>query len=149
MRQALLAVAASSVAIGLAACTGAADAATSEESVDPQAGIQYLSDVKDGAIDAFECSALSEYNGIYLGDNSKVIEFFRSMPTGHDMVTFAILADQGTLVVDYPPEVTPPPNELLDPVLTALADCGREYVTNLETVRFMVPDGASLAPRDF
>lgn len=135
--------------LAVAACTPGAMASEDETPADTRAGINYLSDITDGGITHFDCSTLGEYNGIHLGDNSKMIDFFRAMPTGADMETFAILADSGVFVVDYPVGAIAPPAELLDPVLTAIADCGREMVGNLETVRFMVPQGGVRVPHDF
>ena len=141
-----------SVAAGavLAAFLGAVGCSEGEgPPVDTRAGIDQLKDLDTGAIGTFECSALAEYEGTYLGDNSKVTALFRAMPTGEDMETFEILGDEGVLVINYAPGVDTPDADLLDEALAVIADCGREYVTNLETVRFRVPEGEMAVHREF
>ncbi len=146
-RSALAAALAAVAALGLGACSGGGDGVAPETGA--RAGVDHLADLAQGSMDAFDCSALSSYDGTYLGDNSKVVDFFRSMPTGADMETFEILGDEGTLVVTYAADATVPDAAVLSGALSALADCGREYVTNLETVRFMVPDGGNVSPQQF
>lgn len=126
------------LALGTSACGGAAD--EQSDLTETRAGADLLTDITADTAEAFSCEALVDYDGIYLGDNSKVTEFMRAMPTGGSMDTFEILGDEGKLRVVYAVPDTFPEVEPLNATLQAMADCAREYVTNLETVEFAIPD---------
>ncbi|HRO29436.1 MULTISPECIES: DUF4825 domain-containing protein [Micrococcaceae] len=86
----------------------------------------------------FDWSSLSGFDGILLGDNSRVTEFFRSMPSGPDMESFEIKGDEGTLVVHYGEQVAEVDPAVLQETMEQVAAEAKERVQNLDTVEFRV-----------
>ncbi|MDO5496036.1 MAG: hypothetical protein Q4G64_10005, partial [bacterium] len=105
-----------------------------------RAGIDHLSDLTQDSLDHFDCAALSEYEGTYLGDNSQMTNFFRAMPTGEDMEKFRIDGALGHLMVNYAAIANEdlPPNSVLHDGLRAIAACGFQNVQNLNAVSFLL-----------
>jgi len=88
----------------------------------------------------FDWSALDRYEGVFLGDNSRVTELLRSMPSGPDMESFAIRGDEGTLVVEYGDRAAEVDPAVLRETMSEVAAQAKERVRNLETVEFHVGD---------
>jgi hypothetical protein len=99
-----------------------------------------LGDLTVEQVQTFDWSSLSEYEGIFLGDNSKVSEFFRSMPSGPDMESFEIKGGEGKLVVNYGEQATEVDPAVLQETMEQVAAQAKERVQNLETVEFRVGD---------
>jgi hypothetical protein len=86
----------------------------------------------------FDWSSLAEYEGIVLGDNSKVTEFFRSMPSGPDMESFEIKGEEGKLVVNYGEQAAEVDPAVLQETMEQVSAQAKERVQNLEAVEFRV-----------
>lgn len=92
------------------------------------------------SVEDFDWNTLNQYQDIYLGDNSKVTEFFRSMPSGPDMESFEIKSDEGTLIVHYGDQATTVDPAVLRTTMEDIAAHAKDQVQNLETVEFKVGD---------
>jgi hypothetical protein len=91
-------------------------------------------------VNAFDWSSLEEHWGTYLGDNSGVTEFLRSMPSGPDMESFEIIGKDGKLVVHYGDHVTEADPAVLRETMENVATEAKKHIENLETVEFRAGD---------
>lgn len=99
-----------------------------------------MGDLTVEQVRGFDWSSLAEFDGILLGDNSDVTEFFRSMPSGPDMESFEIKGDEGKLVVNYGEQATEVDPAVLQETMEQVAAQAKERVQDLETVEFRVGD---------
>jgi outer membrane murein-binding lipoprotein Lpp len=133
------------VTVSLAGCAQAEQFRGQAEEITGQAEqlwteARELGDLTVDQVQGFDWSSLAEYEGIFLGDNSKVTEFFRSMPSGPDMESFEIKGDEGKLVVHYGEQATEVDPAVLQETMEQVAAQAKERVQNLETVEFRVGD---------
>lgn len=126
------------LALTLVGCAEAQQVRDQADQVISQA--QELGDLTRESVENFDWNSLSEYQDIYLGDNSRVVQFFRSMPSGPDMETFQIQGDEGKLIVNYGDEATTIDPAVLQTTMEEVAAQAKERVQNLETVEFHVGD---------
>lgn len=124
------------LALSLVGCTEIQGARDQVSDVVGQA--QELSELTRQQVENFDWSSLDQYEGILLGDNSQVIEFFRSMPSGPNMENFEIKGDQGKLVVNYDDQAVEVDPAVLQKTMEDVAAEAKERVQNLETVEFTV-----------
>lgn len=133
------------LAMSLAGCAQAEEIRGQAEDLTAQAEqlwteARQLGDLTVEQVQDFDWSSLAEYEGIFLGDNSKVTEFFRSMPSGPDMESFQIKGDEGKLVVNYGEQAAEVDPAVLQETMEQVAAQAKERVQNLETVEFRVGD---------
>ena len=105
-----------------------------------RASLQGLEEMSRQTLDSFDWSALDEYTGTWLGDNSKVAEMFRSMPGAEDIKDFHIKGDQGVLEVRYGDEALKADPAVLEQTLREQAAQAKERIKNLDKVEFRVGD---------
>ncbi|WP_313816430.1 DUF4825 domain-containing protein [Citricoccus sp.] len=123
----------------------AESAATQAQDAAEQAG-QLWSDAREVSeltveqVNSFDWSSLEEHWGIYLGNNSEVTQFLRSMPSGPDMESFEIKGEDGTLVVNYGDQAAEADPAVLWETMQSVAAQAKEHVENLKKVEFRVGD---------
>ncbi|MDO5635541.1 MAG: DUF4825 domain-containing protein [Micrococcus sp.] len=113
---------------------------TRQQAEEIRGSMAELSDITRERLESFDWSQLGQYDGVYLGDNSRVVEFMRSMPGGANMDTFEIRGDEGTLVVNYGDKDTTIDPALLQDTLRDIAEQAEQRIQNLERVEFHVGD---------
>jgi Domain of unknown function (DUF4825) len=133
------------LSVSLAGCAQAEEIRGQAEDITAQAEqlwteARQLGDLTVEQVQGFDWSSLAEYEGIFLGDNSRVVQFFRSMPSGPDMESFAIRGDEGKLIVNYGDQATEVDPAVLQETMEQVAAQAKERVQNLETVEFRVGD---------
>ncbi len=133
------------ITVSLAGCAQAEQIRGQAEEITGQAEqlwteARELGDLTVEQVQGFDWSSLAEYEGIFLGDNSKVAEFFRSMPSGPDMESLEIKGDEGKLVVHYGEQAAEVDPAVLQETMEQVAVQAKERVQNLETVEFRVGD---------
>ncbi|MCT2089787.1 DUF4825 domain-containing protein [Micrococcus terreus] len=112
------------------------DAQAYVESVREEVG--HATDLTLEELQSFDFSRLDEDAGTFLGDNSKVVEFMRSMPSGQDMQNFEVKGSEGTLVVNYGNQVLEADPAVLQQTMEEISAQAKEHIQNLETVEFRV-----------
>lgn len=112
-------------------------AACSQEDIDRAFDeVDRVREITVEKIQEFDFSKLEEYANTYLGDNSKVVELLRSMPTGADMESFEIKQENGTLIVNYKDDAVVLDPAAFETAMQEISDEAKKLVTNLENVEF-------------
>ena len=142
--------AALALAVGLTGCSALNEAQSTmdqaQQKVDDaqaylermQQDVGHLTEFSVQDLQDFDFGRLVEYAGTYLGDNSTVIEFMRSMPSGQDIESFQIQGDQGKLTVNYGDQALEADPAVLQQTMEEVAAQAKEHVQNLKTVEFRV-----------
>ena len=130
MRTRLTAVLAA-LALGLAACGGAEEAARRG---------QELIDLTVERIQNFDWPGLREFADTALADISAVEELLRAMPSGEDIASIDVSTFEGTLVTTYRDSVMKIDPILLDETMSSVADHAKDLIDGLSEVQFKVGD---------
>jgi hypothetical protein len=93
-------------------------------------------------VETFDWSSLQGHWDATLGDPAAVDEFLRSMPSGPDIESVGIRAEDGALVVHYGEHVAQTDPAVLGRTMEDISAQAKQHIDGLETVEFRVGDEA-------